>query len=304
MNIPKKHLAFLFIIWILMLGNIAFAQSDLRKDSSFFLSKATEIDKILKNVGIAQFYRLANIEVKQDGIVVNFNSVQSTADSAIIAWGILQTKYDSIPEYRVAKSLFNTLAFEMEIGKDSLELNLGTNVKDFNVYIKYDPLNGVVIKEGFKAPKRTFKTIVIKNEELSISKKSSKVKNDELTIKEIRSVISNYLKTYYQSKGTFFYDSELDVLKDNSNELTFEVSKLSKEILRDRDYFEFIRIEVKIQKNDKDYEIKYQVQGKYGSGIGFAPRRSEYKNMEPEFTDYLSRYEEKLVQNINQLLTK
>jgi len=304
MNIPKKRLAILFILWSLMIGNVAVAQTDLRKDSSFFLSKATEIKKILKNDGIDQFYRLASIEVKQTKIIVNFNSAQSTSDSAIVAWGILQTKYDSIPEYRVAKSLFNTLAFEMEIGKDSLELILGANVKDFVVYIKHDPLSGVLINEGFKAPKRTFKTIVIKNNELSISSKSSKVSNDELTIKEIRSVISNYLKNYYKSKGTFFYDSELDVLKDNSNELTFEVSKLSKEILKDRDYFEFIRIDVKIQKNDKDFEIKYQVQGKYGSGIGFAPRRSEYKNMEPEYADYLNRYEEKLVQNINQLLTR
>ncbi len=304
MKIPINRLPALLIFSIIMIGNVAYAQSDLRNDSTFFLSKRTEIENILESAGISQFYQLANIEVDRDKLIINFNSVQTTADSAIIAWRLLQTKYDSIPEYRVAKNLFKTLAFEMEVGKDSLELHLGVNVKDFKIDINYDLENGIIIKEGFKAPKRTFKSIIIKFDDLSIPKQTSKTNNDALTIKEIRKLISDYLKNHFQTKGTFFYDSQMDILKENSSELTFEVSKLSKEIISDRNYFEFIRIEIKIQKNEKDYEVKYQIQGKYGSGIGFAPRRSEYRNMEPEFSDYLNRYEETLAEQINELLTR
>ncbi|MFN8258725.1 MAG: hypothetical protein U0W24_23760 [Bacteroidales bacterium] len=280
------------------------AQQSLINDSSFFYSKITEIDELVENMGLNQFYHLSGINISDDKVHLFFDANQTRADSAIAAWLLLKTKFDSGYDYRVANTFFNTIAFDLELGKDSLEIVLGANIEDFKVYLNFEPGKGLVVNEEYKAPKRTFKSLIIKYDDLNLADASLKTKGDQVTMKGIRAAIGNYLRNFYKDKGTFFYDAQLDVLKENSNELTFEISKLSKEILNDRNYFEFIRIEVKILKADKDFEIKYQVQGKYGSGFGFVPRSSEYRNMEPSFSDYLNRYEEKLAQNINQILIK
>jgi len=44
--------------------------------------------------------------------------------------------------------------------------------------------------------------------------------------------------------------------------------------------------------------------GKYCGGFGFAPRRSEYRNMEADFKGYIQRYEDKLAIKIKRLLTE
>jgi len=279
------------------------AQSDLREDASFFQSKKAETEYWLTETGIAQVFELKDIIVEKEKLKLKLKSNLNTADSTITAWNLLKREFDKTDNIALARYLFNSLAFEMELGKDSLELFLSSPLEDFKIIISYNKQQGVtMVEDKFLIPTRTFKVIKIKLEELSVTGGASSVSDDRLTIKGIRKKLSTFLSSFYKPKGTFWLDAEFEVLTDKYNELTFEVTKLSKEILNDRNYFEYIRIEIKIVKKDKDFEIKYQIQGKYSGGFGFAPRRSEYRNMQPDFSDYIRRYEQKMAQKINKLL--
>jgi hypothetical protein len=281
------------------------AQPDLRNDSAFFNSKFGQIDYWLENTGISQLFIFKDFEIKKDRLTAIFDSRYSSADSTFAALYKLNNSLDPSEKNYIEKSLFNYLTFELELGKDSLEIELGANLKSSFIPVSYKKEEGIVANYDKILKKfRTFKPIIIETEDMAIPAGSSVTVVESLSIKDIRKTISDFLKEYYSNKGTFFYDAQLDVLKENSNELTFEVSKLSKEILPDRNYFEFIRIEIKIMKTEKAIEIRYQIQGKYSGGFGFAPRRSEYRNMEPDYSDYLQLYEEKIAQKISQLLTR
>jgi len=280
------------------------AQSDLRLDSSYFRSKESLVGPWLKNNGIDFLFSFKKFEISKNRVIAQFNSNYSTADSVLNALIQIDANLDSTDQNNIERRLFNMLAFELELGKDSLQIVFGSNIKGRKVLVSYNLTKGLSVNyDRLYRGDREFKPIVIQLPDLAIPSGSSVELDNNLMLKDIRKKIGDYLKKYYSNKGTFFYDAQLDILKDNSNELSVEVNKLSKEILSDRNYFEFITIEIKIIKTSSQVEIKYMVQGKYSGGFGFAPRRSEYRNMSPEFEDYLKDYEDKLGQKLTQLLT-
>jgi hypothetical protein len=314
-NMKKKQILIAAITCLIGFAYPAgsFAQSDLRNDTAFFSSKTNHINFWLQDKGASQIFRFRNFEARKNRLIINLESVYSTQDSTLTALRKFNRILDSLDVNALEKSLLNMLSFELELGKDSLEIVLGSNIKGKKIIVSYENAKGVFYNtERFQGTgleknavgSRDFKPILIPIDEIAIPASSSVIVSNTLMLKDIRKSISDFLKEYYRTKGTFFYDAQLDVLKENSNEFTMEVTKLSKEILTDRNYFENIRIDVKLFKTANEIEIKYQIQGKYSGGFGFAPRRSEYRNMEPDFAEYLRHYEEKIGQRIIHLLTK
>jgi hypothetical protein len=114
------------------------------------------------------------------------------------------------------------------------------------------------------------------------------------TLDKVRDAIGNQLKAYYAGKGTFWLSAKIDPTI-GTGELTYEITNISNEIL-DVGYFERIIIEVKLMKTgSKRLNIRYNVQGKYASGLIWAPRNSEYKDMETKYPYELAKYTKKLV---------
>jgi len=154
---------------------------------------------------------------------------------------------------------------------------------------------------------RSFSTVKVSLENLKLSDGpviEYPAGSSAANLKKTRKSINEFLAGYYSKKGTFWYDAKFEILKDNYNELTFEVTQLSNEILNDRNYFEYIRIEIKLIKKDDKFDIKMDIMGKYSGGFGFLPRRSEYRNIETDFGDYKQRYQDKLALKLKNLLAE
>ena len=291
------------LILILLFSFVAeiksYSQNDLRKDTSFFYSKKNEISYWLKKTGINQVFYLDEIEVKRNKLTLNFASVYNSMDSLSVAWQKLRRTYNSHDKDAISRKIFNSMAFEMEVGKDSLFVVLASNIKNYKIKMNFDNSKGIIIREHNKNKlSRGFNIVSLDLRTFDLPNRAVSESIENMSMRAIRTSISKFLKKYYKEKGTFWYDAKFEVMQENYNELTFEVTRLSQEILNDRNYFEYIRIDIKIIKKEEKVDIKYEIMGKYSGGFGFEPRRSEYRNMEPDFTDYLKRYQQKLAREI------
>jgi len=276
----------------------------LRNDTSFFYSRKKEINYWLNKTGINQVFYLDKIDVKKNKLTLDFASSFQTLDSLNVAWNMLSYSYDSTDNQAIARKIFNSMAFEMEVGKDSLEVNLASNMPSFGSRIYYNNKYGISIERSDeKSLSRTFNIVSLSLAEFDMPETTSE-SIDNMSVRSIRNNIRKFLEEYYKEKGTFWYDANMEVLQEAYNELTFEVNRLSREILNDRNYFEYIKIEVKILKRNEKVDIKYDIMGKFSGGFGFEPRRSEFRNMEPDYLDYLRRYQMKLSRKIKESLIR
>lgn len=302
----------IFLIWLTAPINIISisAQADLRTDSAFFNSRKNTLNEWLNKTGISQTFTVDSIVVKKSRLEVLMISRYPDIDSLTVAWNGLKQNYNTDKPNELYRKIFNFFAFELDLGKDSINIIYKLNKNDEIATVSYNKKKGIIVKakelERDFASTRSFKTINISLDALDVSDGPAfeyEAAGSGASIKETRNKISKFLTDYYSSKGTFWYDAKFEILKERYNELTFEVTQLSNEILNDRNYFEYIRIELIIEKQDNNFDIKLDVLGKYSGGFGFLPRRSEFRNMETDFGDYLQNYQDKLSLKINKTLT-
>jgi hypothetical protein len=302
----------IFLACLVSLANVSSisAQTDLRSDSTFFNSREKTLNEWLVKTGIAQTFTVDSIIIKKTKLEVLLISRYPDIDSLTIAWNGLKQNYNMDNPEALYRKIFNFFAFELDLGKDSLSIIYRLNKKDKIAEVNYNKKKGLLVKarsfEKAYANSRSFNTINIELDKLNVSDGPAfeyPAGSSGASIKETRKKISNYLNDFYAQKGTFWYDAKFEILKERYNELTFEVTQLSNEILNDRNYFEYIRIELLIEKKDDNFDIKIDVMGKYSGGFGFLPRRSEFRNMENDFGDYLQNYQDKLALKINRILT-
>ena len=298
-NYKFNNILILIFLFSFFAETNSHSQSNLRRDTNFFYSKKKEINYWLKKTGINQVFYLDKIDVKRNKLTLNFASKYNTMDSLSVAWQKLRYSYNKKDKDAISRKIFNSMAFEMEVGKDSLFVVLASNIKNYKVKINFDNKTGIIINEHNKnETTRGFNVVALDLNAFDLPNKAVSESIENMSMRAIRSGISKFLTQYYKDKGTFWYDAKFEVMQENYNELTFEITRLSQEILNDRNYFEYIRIDIKIIKNEDKVNIKYEIMGKYSGGFGFEPRRSEYRNMEPNFSDYLRRYQQQLARKI------
>ena len=257
----KKNFKFNYIFILISIFSLIseidiYSQNDLRNDTSFFYSRKKEINYWLNKTGINQVFYLDKIDVKKNKLTLDFASSFQTLDSLNVAWNMLSYSYDSTDNQAIARKIFNSMAFEMEVGKDSLEVNLASNMPSFGSRIYYNNKYGISIERSDeKSLSRTFNIVSLSLAEFDMPETTSE-SIDNMSVRSIRNNIRKFLEEYYKEKGTFWYDANMEVLQEAYNELTFEVNRLSREILNDRNYFEYIKIEVKILKRNEKVDIK------------------------------------------------
>jgi hypothetical protein len=125
-------------------------------------------------------------------------------------------------------------------------------------------------------------------------------------ISEVSQKIKKFFEKYYKKKGFWLRDAKIRQLTSFYNEISFEVTDLKNEAIRDG-YFEYHYVRVKIFQEGGDVHVIWTFQGKYGSGIFFPPRKpKDYKDMElkPEYKEDLERYEENLFRLLEEQLRK
>lgn len=299
----QKHLSLIFLF--LVAATAGLSQNYLAADLEFFKSQISGFEYWMSKKGLHKHFQVSDVKIESNKLNIYLKGNYNSSDSMSYVWQKLKRSYD--PQYpnRLPEEMIDFLAFQMEIDKDSVVINIqGVNGHQTFLTIIYNKGTvGYANDQLNRALTRTFGSFSIRVDELKNERSFTTLSSTSLY--KIRRQISRYMVTYFKDKGTrFWHVAEYDVLKDNYNELTFEVTNLTNEVLYDVGYFEYLQITIKVEKKGDEVFINYIIKGKYGSGIFRAPRRGDYKNMEPKYTAYLERYQSKMETNIRNILTK
>lgn len=304
MNLPCKIVLF---IYLFIMPFALLAQEDLRNDSRFFEDKLSEYNEWLEAKGFSSVLWADSLKVYKSNVNVYLGYAQEKQeDFALnVAWDKLKREYEKKSSMQFEEVLFNHLFFTLGIAPDSLDLYvLGHKPHLFTVTVFGSDI-GVYVDDKIATPRDPenipIPVIDLKNKYIS---QKDKVKAPDL--KTITNEVRMFLKNYYKNKGAWWYFAEIEVVKDFQHELIIEITDLKGEILKnERQYFEYIRISVKAEKQGKNVILVYDLMAKYGSGIFLAPRSvSDYKNMDIKYPNSLEKYREKLKSLIHKYLTK
>lgn len=292
-----KNLA-LILIALFSLSKISFSQSGLEKDSDFFYAQLKEYNEWLSSKGLDKYFKVKDLSISPE-LMTLYLQTNEDCESTIGIWEGLKKMYFEEYNIRFEAKLFDALSFQMDVPKDSIQIKIEcATPKIFSVDI-YFKRNRLRVDEKIEGSMGTG-TIEIPIDEVKNTFLSSKGLVSNVSIRKVREGVSQFLISYYKEKGTpILYKAKIDTTKTFFNELTYEISHLSHEVL-DEGFYEFLKINVRISKSGENIEIDYNFQGKYGTGVFFVPRRNDYKDMEIKYSKDLMEYETNLIKKIEE----
>jgi hypothetical protein len=275
----------LFIVFMFTHG---ITQIDLRKDEVFFKNQLTEFHEWLRSTNLNGIVKIDSLQVSPDLVKLYMKSEVKTDDSLKVIWRELQTQFDEIHNGRVGEKMFETLSFLFDLGLDSLQILILTpesNVPkiklSYSNYFREDEnfpntLGQVIINPDIFNP--------LEKVAIPITEKSYKTRGKRAEVPEVRRAISHFLHDYYKNKGTAFYSAVIDTSRSAGiyNKVIYRMTCLNNEIVQNG-FFEFIQFKVEVMEENNAVLIKYDIQGKYASGILCPNLREDfYKNIDPK----------------------
>jgi hypothetical protein len=103
--------------------------------------------------------------------------------------------------------------------------------------------------------------------------------------------VRSFLTNKYSSlpKARYIWDAELKYTDISDTEFQLEVTYITNVITSER-YYEYHKINVSALPSGANTALQVRLMAKYGSGIVFAPRRNDYKDMESAYKTDLGEY--------------
>lgn len=275
------------------------AQEDLREDRIFLYEQLMDFQVWMDKYHFSDLVKVERLEVHAKSVVLSLKSrfKKGNVDSLALFWPAFKQEFERATGEQPEEKLFKAFAFQMEIPLKAAKIHIKSHHdRFFDLKIYYN--QGLIRIEEQGMSYMVTGNLDIDIEDLKIMYRERKDTITEATIGNVRRAVSHYLYDYYRQKGTpVLYKAKVDTTRTYFNEFTYDITNISHEIL-DAGYFEYIRINIKITQNRRHVEIAYDFQGKYGSGIFTAPRKSQYKNMEIYYPAQLKDYEENLIKKI------
>lgn len=281
LQIPRAYY-FAFLLLTIVSTASLFAQDGLLKDKDYFQETLSDYQEWLDSTNLSKVLTIADLNTHSDFLHLNMQ-VQSRDD-----WFDLRDIYEENYNRSICEDLIRKLSFQMALDKDSIKITINAVEDDYPVELSY--YNGEFLTMEKEPLLSTKGMLILKLSDVPKTK-TTQTTGEAQHVKEI---IKGYLKNYYESKKVWGKSSRF-VIIDTEDELSIEVSNLSKEVLDDFliGYYEFIMIDMVLEQKGEYVEITYDLQMKYGSGIFVAPRRSGYKDMEAKYSEYVERYRKK-----------
>jgi len=282
---------------LLALVRITFAQN-YTADTAFFKKQAQNYELWLKN-------NFANVLTFVENEIVDNKVNLWLRMSNKNDWHGLKKSCNDKNGNTLAETLFKRMIHLYEVPKEDVKIR----ISDFNSYyvniyvsdnqiITDEPEPKAYITDATKIP------VFDLNDKL-IYKISNETKGNT---KKILAKLETFLDKKKKKKtGRFDNKAEFNI-DIESNEICLHIENITGEILNDEyiGYFEVIDLWIRVEQlSDNKVELKYGLQGKYGSGILWKPRQNDYSDIESDATKkiYLNNYLRILQKEIKKSLT-
>ena len=315
----------LTLITLSLLHYSASAQiDDLTKDSEFFQKQAQLYQRWLDHSGLGNMLRVQTVEVKPQELSLYLEFPFENIDSVATAWKVLKTAYDRTHSITLEQELFYKLVNLMEV-RQSL-----ANVQLYDTYdLRKEPLffRGIRFVDGRVLVEES--NARSKIEEISLQPADFKNMKtwsvQDFRQKYDRQTVYNKIlecaRLRFERKACDTRYPKLRLL-ENQDVLRFEVVDLCREVLTDEANPTLCRIlrsvgfdcnwvkremltfEITYRETSTGFQIKIDLDGKYGSGLYETVRRGGYLSMEIDFDDYLERYSDGFREYLRQCIFK
>lgn len=214
-------------------------------------------------------------------------------------WIHLRNYYRTTYQEPIHEKLFNKLTWQLAVEPHEVKLHI-TCADGYTIVIQAP--NGAIVKKEPLPDEISLKGNF--NHDLHLDHIETHQKAvSQMDMKTAKQLIINYFQGYYEDKKVWWKKAKYESV-DYENEISLEISNISKEILNDFliGYYELILIDIFIEEKPGGIEINYTLKGKYGSGIFAAPRRSGYKDMSAKYPDYIERYNKRIRSMLKEVL--
>lgn len=278
----------------LLLGSITSHAQFTKTDSLFFNDATEHFQTWLASTTTANDLKAQGFELQNNKVTLKLTT------SSRKEWISLRSAYYKFAKRHIGEQLLHRMTFHFEVPLDSAAITITSldNNESYSATIQYEdgkisdtevlPLDIDMKGGGGKYPI---------SEMAAFSSRPVILKNkSEKDIKNIKKRVVEHLEGHYESKEQFWgREAKVEILEID-NEVSIEITNISKEVLNDFTvgYFELIIIDIFIHENEGNIEIVYNFRAKYGSGIFIAPRRSGYVDMSEDYPEYLRRYDRKV----------
>ncbi len=277
-----KHLKLFFLcsLFFLLWGN-ASAQHNLLEDSTFFHSQKNVYQQWLAETNLDTVLEVRHLQVYEDRLLLYLFCTSERG------WQSLKKSYLMEYNENIIHVLFQKMVFLCDIPDSLLIIKFRTDAADLNIDVYINNGEFIVNEPATRTlPEQCFSVEI---QTLGLAGTNSH-RNEATTVKRIKS----FFDEYFQDKYARFEDAQCDFMDITHNHFKAVVYDISTEILYDYTigYFEYIVIDIQLQQVEEEIKITINLNAKFASGILWAPRLSEYTDMEsvPEYKPYLERY--------------
>lgn len=294
-----KFFSYTFIFFLVLSSNFGYAQDslaqkeDLTDDYAFFFETLEEYKSWLKTYNLESVVRVEDLIVEPERVILDLRIPNRHH------WISLKERYKEQQGGDIRQLLFDRFVFIMEVKRPQAGIRIRSDEKDHFVDIGY-------LNDEFKMleskPMGTINdTLYIDLRRIPKVEIGNSRQNTRTTIK----LLKKHFAEYFDSKSNWFRTPEYEMIADGKR-LYIEVYNIKGEILNDFmvPYYERIEITMTIKEKNGKVTIGYRLQGKFGSGIFVAPRKSGYKDMTKYDKPYLVPYNLKMRQRINEALNQ
>lgn len=254
---------------------------DLRADASFFRAKIGEMNAWFEKNQLADLFRADSVYVERNRVTLYVRPAKQDGQSCIHmqnAWNEVQKANRKASGEDFHNRLLHKWAFLAEVHEDQAEVVVRCHdPAHFRARIYNDkgriPVELRTVRSGAIAQ------VALPQTFQDINNSSNKAIIAHKNVGEVCTKARIWLVNYYKPKGTpILWRARIDDSYALYDEFVIEVTHISNEICPDG-YFEYHRINVTGVQKGPDVELTWDFQGKYGSGIIFAPRKNDYKDL-------------------------
>ena len=219
-----------------------------------------------------------SIEKVNDVYVLNMN-IRDTYN-----WDLLISHSDSAFKIYLPEILFDKFIFQMDL----LPVNGKIRVEAKDAAIMIESKGAELSVEKWKKMGEPSGHDAIPFAGL-IDIGNMKTATSKKPLDDVKNLIQSGLKNYLVKYKAKMEDFRFEVLYQLDNNLILEVSNIVNAVL-DEGYFEHLRFLFNFKQEDGLIKVTYQVLGKYGAGIIWAPKDSRYHDMIPKYEQAFKRF--------------
>ena len=270
----------------------------LTKYNDFFISKIPEFKTWLYHSNLNNVLIFDTITVKDNKVnlllrISENNKLRDKANFFILSETLQKTHKKS-----VSRIIFDKFLFLMDLKKGQAEINIDSRDAFIDIWYENNELIiDVLDKMGEVADGHKIRIKALKG-----INKNKDITSTE-TINIIKSKLKRELRKEYEKFEATFENYNFTILSELDNELIIEIDNVVKLIIQDESYFEHISINFQFSTDNNNVKIDYVIRAKYGAGIIWSPKNSDYYDITPEYQIELEKFNIKLKNQINNILT-